>query len=216
MKAIAINGSPRKKWNTAQLLQAGLDGAADAGAKTELVHLYDLRYTGCVSCFACKKLGGASYGRCAVQDELNPLLERVLDADVILLGTPVYFWSESGMLRCLLERLLFPLYTYTPERTSLYAGQGRVGLIYTMNLSEEDALDMGLFPHLRKTREFIHHVFGNLETLFVPDTLQFDDYSKYLCTRFDPEGTKAHHDAQFPQDLAEARALGLRLAEKRC
>lgn len=212
MNAIAINGSPRKKWNTAQLLESALAGAAEAGADTELAHLYDLDFTGCTSCFACKKLGGASYGRCAVQDDLAPLLERALAADVLLLGTPVYFWAESGMMRCFLERLLFPLYTYTPERTSLYAGPGRVGLLYTMNLSEADARGMGLYAHLDKTQEFVGHVFGNLETLIVPDTLQFTDYSKVLATRFDPGAKRAHHEARFPQELQQAFDLGRRLA----
>jgi len=54
MKVIAINGSPRKKWNTATLLEKTLDGAASRGADTELVHLYDLSYKGCISCFTCK------------------------------------------------------------------------------------------------------------------------------------------------------------------
>ena len=54
MKVIAVNGSPRKEWNTAAMLEKALAGAADQGAETELIHLYDLKYTGCTSCFACK------------------------------------------------------------------------------------------------------------------------------------------------------------------
>ena len=52
MKAIGINGSPRKKWNTATLLDKALQGTASQGAETESFHLYDLTYKGCVSCFA--------------------------------------------------------------------------------------------------------------------------------------------------------------------
>ncbi|SPF52384.1 hypothetical protein SBF1_5670010 [Candidatus Desulfosporosinus infrequens] len=54
MKIIAINGSPRKKWNTDILLNKALEGAASQGAETELIHLYDLNYKGCISCFACE------------------------------------------------------------------------------------------------------------------------------------------------------------------
>ena len=54
MKIMAVNGSPRKTWNTATLLKRALKGAASQGADTELIHLYDLRFTGCTSCFACK------------------------------------------------------------------------------------------------------------------------------------------------------------------
>ena len=57
MKVIAFNGSPRKeKWNTITLLNNALEGSASMGADTELIHLYDLIFSGCISCFACKKL----------------------------------------------------------------------------------------------------------------------------------------------------------------
>ena len=77
MKVMAFNGSPRKKWNTATLLENALEGAASQGAKTELIHLYDLNFKGCISCFACKTKGGKSYGRCAVDDDLAPVLRNI-------------------------------------------------------------------------------------------------------------------------------------------
>jgi Multimeric flavodoxin WrbA len=60
MKFLAINGSPRKNKNTASLLGKIAEGAASTGAETELVHLVDLNYRGCTSCFACKLVGGKS------------------------------------------------------------------------------------------------------------------------------------------------------------
>ena len=77
MKVIAINGSPRKKWNTATLLEKALEGAASEGAETELIHLYDLNFKGCTSCFACKLKDGKSYGKCAMKDELTPVLDKI-------------------------------------------------------------------------------------------------------------------------------------------
>ena len=68
MKIMAFNGSPRKEWNTATLLKKALEGASSQGAKTELIHLYDLKYKGCISCFACKEKGGKGYGKCVVRD----------------------------------------------------------------------------------------------------------------------------------------------------
>jgi multimeric flavodoxin WrbA len=53
MQLIAINGSPRKNWNTAKLLEQAIEGAKSLGAQTELIHLYDLNFQGCTSCFAC-------------------------------------------------------------------------------------------------------------------------------------------------------------------
>lgn len=54
MKVMAFNGSPRKKWNTATLLEEALKGAVSQGAETELIHLYELKFKGCISCFECK------------------------------------------------------------------------------------------------------------------------------------------------------------------
>ena len=107
MKLLAVNGSPRKKWNTAQLLTQVVEGAREAGAEAELVHLVDLKYTGCKSCFACKKIGGLSYGRCVLKDELRPVLDRAHEADVLVLGTPFYICAESAFMRAFEERLWF-------------------------------------------------------------------------------------------------------------
>jgi multimeric flavodoxin WrbA len=119
MHVIAINGSPRKHWNTATVLEQALEGAKTKGATTEIVHLYDLDYKGCHSCFECKKIGGKSYGRCAVKDGLTPLLDRALAADALICGTPVYFGAETGEMRSFLERLMFPVATYTPGYASI-------------------------------------------------------------------------------------------------
>ena len=120
MKLLAINGSPRKKWNTGMLLEKALEGAASRGAETELVHLYDLTYTGCTSCFACKLKDGKSYGKCAVRDDLTPFLRRYTDADALILGSPIYFGTVTGEMRCFMERLLFPYHVYTSPPSSLF------------------------------------------------------------------------------------------------
>src|SRR5208283_5603573 len=123
MKIIAFNGSPRKKWNTATLLQKALEGAASQGAKTELIHLYDLNYKGCISCFACKTIDGKSYGNCAVQDDLAPIFSRIEQADAILMGSPIYWGDISGEMKSLLERLMFQYTTYTNPLSSLFTNK---------------------------------------------------------------------------------------------
>lgn len=104
MKVIAINGSPRKKWNTAQLLQQALKGAESVGAETEFINLYDLNYRGCISCFGCKRKEAVPC-KCFMKDDLTPVLEKVHSADALLLGSPIYFGDVTGQMRCFLERL---------------------------------------------------------------------------------------------------------------
>jgi multimeric flavodoxin WrbA len=76
MKLVALNGSPRKGWNTEQLLQKAMDGAKLMGAETELIQLYDQEFKGCISCFACKVKGSRTNGLCAYRDALRPILEK--------------------------------------------------------------------------------------------------------------------------------------------
>ncbi|WP_027366419.1 flavodoxin family protein [Desulfocurvibacter africanus] len=213
MKAIAINGSPRKKWNTATLLENALAGAKDNGAETRLVHLYDLAYKGCISCFACKKIGGKSYGRCAVQDELTPILDEVAEADVLILGSPFYFRTETGEMRSFMERLLFPYLTYTPGYASIFPGKIQTGLVYTMNVPAEVMATINQDVAASASQFTMARTFGNCETLLCTDTYQFDDYSKYLCTAFDAQAKAKRREEVFPQDCARAYELGAKLTQ---
>jgi len=211
MQAIGINGSPRKSWNTAILLRKALAGAKSKGAKTEFVHLYDLSYKGCISCFSCKKIGGRSYGRCAVKDELTPVLKRIAEAQVLILGSPLYFHTESGEMRSFMERLLFPYVTYTPERACIFPGETRTALIYTMNVSEENMAAYHQDVSVAASRGVMTRVFGNCEALLSTDTLQFSDYSKYVSTLFDPVAKARRHEEVFPRDCERAYDMGARL-----
>ncbi len=213
MKAIAINGSPRKTWNTATLLNKALEGAAVHGADMEIVHLYDLTYKGCVSCFACKTRGGPSYGKCGYKDDLTPLLEKIATADILLIGSPIYFGTVTGETRSFLERLLFPYGTYTEPPQNLFPGTIRSGLIYTMNVKEELAETNGYFQHLGNNERVLQQRFGSAESLYSFDTYQFDDYAKVVADRFDPLLKAKRRQEVFPVDCQKAFELGARLAQ---
>jgi multimeric flavodoxin WrbA len=214
MKAIGVNGSPRKKWNTATLLEKALEGAASQGAKTELFHLYDFNYKGCISCFACKIKNGKSYGKCAVKDELTPLLKKVNEADVIILGSPIYFGSVTGEMRSFMERLLFPLTTYTDPPGSLFSRKVRTAFIYTMNITKERMKEFGFDKHIVLNEMLIKRILGASETLCSYDTYQFDDYSKVYAPRFDPEKKAKVRAEVFPVDCEEAFKMGTRLVRE--
>ena len=213
MKVMAINGSPRKSWNTATLLKKALKGAASQGAETELIHLYDLKFTGCTSCFACKTKGGKSYGRCAVKDGLAPVLKKVEAADALILGSPIYFGNVSGEMRSFLERLLFPYFTYTDPPQSLFPKKIPTGFIYTMNVPKEMMREWGYERVFSQLQWLLQMVFGTSEFLYSCDTLQFKDYTKVVADRFDPEKKARRRQEIFPQECEQAMALGARLAK---
>ena len=213
MKVLAINGSPRKKWNTATLLQNALDGAASVGAETELVHLYDLDFKGCTSCFACKLKGGKSYGKCAIRDGLTPVLEKIQDVDALILGSPIYLGTVTGEMRCFMERLLFPYLTYTIPLASLFPKKILTAFVYTMNVSEERMKESHYPVHTDLNESYLNRMFGHAESLFSFETLQFEDYSKMVFNYFDPEERKERRRTVFPLDCKRAFDLGVRFSE---
>jgi len=210
---IAINGSPRKTWNTATLLEHALDGAESEGNETELVHLYDLDFKGCTSCFACKLKGGRSYGRCAVRDDLTPVLDRIEDADALILGSPIYLGTATGEMRSFLERLIYPYLVYDPGRSTLFPRRMPTGFVYTMGADEARAKEMGFWDQYRLTERVLDRIFGPSETLLVSDTLQFDDHSKYEASAFDHEAKARRHREVFPEECRKAFEMGKRLGQ---
>ncbi len=213
MKVMAVNGSPRKRWNTATLLRKALKGATSQGAETELIHLYDLKFTGCTSCFACKARGGKSYGRCAVKDGLAPILKKVEETDALILGSPIYFGNVSGEMRSFMERLLFPYFTYTDPPQSLFPKKIPTAFIYTMNVTEEQMKEWGYQQFLDNNQRLLQMVFGASESLCSFDTYQFKDYSTVVAARFDPEKKARRRLEAFPKDCEKALSLGMRFAK---
>lgn len=214
MKVMGFNGSPRKEWNTATLLKKALEGASSQGAETNLIHLYDLKYKGCISCFSCKTKGGKSYGRCAVKDDLTPLLNAVLDAHCLIFGSPIYYGTVTGQMKSFMERLFFPFSPYLDPPGSLFPRKISSGFIYTLGATEEMAKEPGFDHQIRLNESFLERIFGASETLCSYDTYQFEDYSKVFAPRFDPEEKARRRQEVFPRDCANAFEMGARLAGK--
>jgi multimeric flavodoxin WrbA len=214
MNVIGINGGPRKKWNTAMMLEKALEGAASKGARTSLIHLYDLNFKGCISCFACKKRNGKSYGKCAVEDDLTSVYAMVKGADALILGSPVYFSDVSGEMRSFMERLLFPYLVYAIPRETLFPKKIRTGLIYTMNASAESAKQIGYDRLFATNENVMKMIFGHCESLMSYETYQFKNYSKMVADMFDVEKRRKRREEIFPRDCQKAYEMGAGFAEK--
>lgn len=212
MNVIGINGSPRKQWNTATLVSKALEGAAAQEAATELVHLYDLDFKGCKSCFACKLRGGRSYGKCVLSDDLAPVLEKIATADALVIGSPIYFGTVTGETRSFLERLLFPYLTYTVPYGTLFPGKIKTGFIYTMNVPEERGKEFGYEQVFATNERYVQMLLGSAETLCAYDTCQVDDYSKVVIESFDPIHKAKRRAEVLPLECQRAFELGKRLA----
>jgi multimeric flavodoxin WrbA len=214
MKIIGINGSPRKNCNTAALIGKALEGAQSRGVETELIHLYDLDYKGCKSCFACKLKDGKSYGTCAARDDLTPVLKKIEETDAIILGSPIYLGTATGEMRSFLERLIFPYLVYDPEGSTLFPRRIPVGFIYTMGVVEELMEEIGYHQYFNTIKKLTERIIGESESLYVTDTYQFDDYTKYVSSRFNPEEKLKKRREVFPQDCEKAFQMGVRFTSK--
>ena len=214
-KIIAINGSPRKNWNTAIMLQSALEGANANGAETELINLYDYEYKGCVSCLVCKRKGSKANGLCVYKDALTTILEKCKEADAIILGSPIYFGDVTGMMRSFLERFLFPSLCYQVDPATgamkTLAVKKPIGFIYTMNATKEwcDTAYAGMCNQIEGSLASIYGC--EVKSLKVYNTCQVKNYADYDMDYFREADKHQYRDEHFEEDKQMAFELGKNL-----
>ena len=144
-KIIAVNAGPRKGFNTDTLINEAIKGAESKGAEVVKFDLFRLKqYTGCISCFGCKK--EKNKGHCICRDGLTPVLDAIREADGLIIGSPNYLSEMTASFRALYERLIFQNLTYnteTPccnrETVPVLQAQGKVeitGLVVSVDRQE--------------------------------------------------------------------------------
>ena len=193
------------------ITDSAITGARENGAEVEVFNLYKMQFSGCVSCFSCKRLDRERPIVCVVEDDLKPVLEKVCGIDAILIGTPVYYGSESAATRALIERLCFPYLNYADYTKSHFPRRIPVGLIYTMNIPSELMKTMGYDVTFGRTQATLEREFGSCKMVLANNTTQYNDYSLYEANATG-EAKKAYRDAHFSDDCLNARLLGEQLA----
>ncbi len=210
-KVIAINGSPRKKGNTVTLLEKALEGAKSLGAETEMIHLYDLKYKGCTSCFSCKRKESEHWCKCAMKDDLSLVLEKVMECDVILLGSPMYIYNITGEMQSFMERFIFMNLSYDNRSRTNLTKSINVGCIYAVGMPAE------MFPRFQPMfewqKDWAMVMNGKWEYMMSLDSYQFKDYSKYATGVMNEPHKRKVREEQFPIDCQNAYDLGRRLTE---
>lgn len=102
-KILGIIGSPRKNGNTHVLVSRILEGARDNGADTEMIALGDLEISECNGCHACWK------GKhiCCKKDDMTNLYPKIMESDVVVFGTPVYWYGPTALMKCFIDRFVY-------------------------------------------------------------------------------------------------------------
>ena len=144
--------------------------------------------------------------KCHFNDELTPVLEKLLKADKIILGSPIYFGQPTSGVRALLERLTFPLLSYINYQ-SIFEGKIDVDVILTMNAPLEHYKQA-----YQKSMEEYFSPFkmlnGKVRIFPICDTLQVKDYALFDMDYQRGEHKKEVREKDFPTSLSFAKALG--------
>lgn len=208
-KIVAVNASPRKGWNTDTLIMEAARGAESAGAEVRKFDLFRLeKYTGCISCFGCKKQRNA--GHCICRDGLAPVLDAIREADGLIIGSPNYLSELTASFRALYERLIFQNLTYNVERPCCNEHPIPVLLLMTSNAPDDMYLDM-----MERYRQTLSRFVGPTEFFVSGNTLQLKDYGKtdWPWTLFDAEAKQRRHERVFPQECQRVFQMGAALVK---
>lgn len=120
-KVLILSGSPRKGGNSDLLCDEFARGAEKAGHLVEKIHVQDLKIGGCLACYGCR---GTHV--CVQKDDMAQILEKMIAADVIVLATPVYFYSLDGQMKTMIDRTL-PRYTEIRDKDFYFIATAAAG-----------------------------------------------------------------------------------------
>ena len=187
-RIVAIYGSPRRRGNTATLMQAAAAGARAAGAEVDEIVLRDLKISPCLEIYSCR-----TDGECRIRDDFQPVRERVLAAGGLMLASPIFYYAVSAHTKILMDRFhslwvkrawVDPQQQPTPDR--------RKGLFIATGATQGRKLFEGTVLSVR----------------YFFDTLEMDLWRTLLYRGLEGETDVLGH----PDYLAEARQAGDELA----
>ena len=127
MKILAVSFSPRKNGNTVAMLEKALEGARGEGVEVELYSVAGKNIQPCDGCWGCMKAG-----KCHIKDDTQVLFDKMLGADGIIFGTPIYFWGMTAQAKTVIDRTIS---LYRPERSlnnkvcGVVASCGSLGMV---------------------------------------------------------------------------------------
>ena len=203
MKTIVINAGPKKRGFNAEIAKSALKGAESVGAEVEYIDLYRLDFTGCLSCLICKKEGFENC-KCYLRDDLSPLIERIFNADCLIVAAPIFFSNPTSHYMAFLERLIFCLVSY--DVGNAFKGKVNVGLFYTINY-EKDYFEDSVRPHLEQSESILKMLNGQVKISSI-ENISNNIYSK------SSKGEIKSKEEQFAIDLEKAYEIAAKLSVK--
>lgn len=113
MKILVLNGSPRPKGNTKQMVTAFAEGAESVGNRVTVVDVCRKNIKGCIACEYCHTKGN---GSCIQHDDMQEIYTLLIEADMLVIASPIYYHGISGQLKCVIDRFYSAAYPNKPSR----------------------------------------------------------------------------------------------------
>ncbi len=136
MRILVLNGSPRPKGHTKQMINAFQEGAASAGHQVEVVDVCRRNIHGCLACEYCHNKGN---GTCVQKDDMQEVYPLLKEAEMLVIAAPIYYHGLSGQMKCVIDRFYAQLYPEKPEKLS------KVAMI--LSSGDPDMYDGALFSY---------------------------------------------------------------------
>jgi multimeric flavodoxin WrbA len=145
-KIVAIYGSPRRKGNTATLLNKAVSGARDCGAQVEEIVLRDLKISPCLEIYGC-----VQSGECAIKDDFQKVRDNIMDSQGLMLASPVFFYSVSSHTKILMDRFqsLWVKKNWVEKTTKNQQRIKRQGLLISVGATKGKKLFDGMLLSVR-------------------------------------------------------------------
>ena len=151
-KILVLLGSPRKKGNSTTLANQIVAGVESAGATAEKIFLHGKAISPCQACYACQLPDSKG---CAIDDEMQPIYAKLIEADGWVIASPVYWFSMSAQTKLFLDRC----FALTAYKQDAFAGK-RIAV--AMSFGDEDAFNSGCVNALRTFQDAARYVGANL------------------------------------------------------
>lgn len=184
IKVLGLVGSPKVDGNTAKIVNAILEGAAENGAEAVTYNLASLDIKGCDACHRCQE-----NGCCVIDDDMQELYQQIEEADTVVLGSPVYMWQMTAQTKLLIDRMT----AFLRPNFSSRLDNKKLILVFTQGIPDRDAFE----PYFEYTAGLLYYLgfdvleiivaagTDNLEVTFRPRLLEKSrDLGKLISTSY--------------------------------
>ena len=145
-KLLIVNGSPRKNGVDAAIAGLIAERAKGQDYETEIVDICDLRICGCKACMACKRTG-----RCAQDDDMIQMYDKIRSCDMLILASPIYFGAETGQMKCFIDRFYAMVRMQDGQRFVNFGNVSKASILLTCGAPDGAMTYGGILARLTKT-----------------------------------------------------------------